>query len=748
MYLDSLLRGLGLILFCDSPLSGVLMLGGFALILPSLGLGALVGSAAAAASGFVLAREKDQRKSLGGLYSFNGALCGLAWPYLAPPPHLTFWLLVPVAALTTVVYRRLERFLLPKNLPVLSVPFVLVIWVCQGVLQPLGLLGLAPVYPHPLFSWWGETVTWPIWQAPLQYAQSLLPGAGLLAVGLLLYSPASLLVAVLGTSIGLAISLGAGGPYGLYWPQLYAFTTVPTALALGGTFVVLTRRSWTFALLGVLLSALVWWALDALLHPLGLFTLTAPFNIATLALLWVIGLRPFRAARVGIHWLPLSQVGRVRLSGDSGYPVIPPPEGAVPDEALLIQRAASLLHRSRRVVALTGAGLSTEAGIPDFASAGELWRRYGEGLFDERRLAEDESFRRAYWRANGDFYSLIQKAQPHAGHLALVRLEREGRLHAIITQHVDGLHQLSGNSPERVIELHGTQHRLRCLSCGKVIERGLLAEGPEVGRCSACGGILRVATVNYGESLVPQDLERAQLLIGESDLVLILGTALTVSPARELPFLAHEKGARVIVINLTETVADEIADVVIRGPAGKVLAKVLESEALYSREVAYRKAVREDYLPLLARVDEWYGAQVSYLLHPLFLEHFAETSWVAECEGRPVGFLVGFLSQDHHEQAYVHLVAVDPAMRRRGVARELYSRFEHAVWKAGRRLVRLIVVPENRAAIDFHRSLGFRPVEEGAVWMDGLPVMLNYGGPGINCIIFEKPLDQGAGKKS
>jgi NAD-dependent deacetylase len=226
------------------------------------------------------------------------------------------------------------------------------------------------------------------------------------------------------------------------------------------------------------------------------------------------------------------------------------------------------------MVALTGAGISTESGIPDYRGPGGVWERNAIPTLGGFR--DDPEVRRAYWEGRRTRYPELLAAEPNAGHRALVALERAGRLQAIITQNIDGLHQKAGSDPERVIELHGSSHRVRCLDCGRVWPaaaiQARLEAGESVPDCPVCGGPLRGATVLFGESLPESPLRLATAATRACDLLLVVGTSLVVNPAAQLPVLAHRAGAAVAIVNRTPTPLDDVADLRVRGEAGPILA--------------------------------------------------------------------------------------------------------------------------------------------------------------------------------
>jgi len=243
-----------------------------------------------------------------------------------------------------------------------------------------------------------------------------------------------------------------------------------------------------------------------------------------------------------------------------------------------IERLAELVGAAKRTVAFTGAGISTESGIPDYRGPGGVWETRRPPTIGD--FLDNPAARRDYWARRLVDYPTLASHEPNAGHRALAELERRGRLVGIITQNIDGLHQRAGSDPDRVVELHGTSHLIRCMICGRTypsmdIQRRLEAGDPEPA-CEVCGGILRSATVLFGESLPPTALETAVALAQACDLMLVVGSSLIVNPAARLPEIAKRRGATLAIVNRTETPLDALADIVVRADAGPTLSTVLE----------------------------------------------------------------------------------------------------------------------------------------------------------------------------
>ena len=249
----------------------------------------------------------------------------------------------------------------------------------------------------------------------------------------------------------------------------------------------------------------------------------------------------------------------------------PAPRPAEPGLATVVDWLAD----AERVVALTGAGISTDSGIPDFRGPDGLWTRdpAAARMFTLDAYVSDPQVRRRAWHNRREHAAW--RAEPNAGHRALVDLERTGRLHAVVTQNIDGLHQRAGSSPDRVIELHGTLYEVECLGCGARTPMAETLRRVEAGEpdpaCLRCGGILKAATISFGQQLDADTLRRAVAAASVADVMLTVGTSLTVQPAAALVEYAARAGALVVIVNAAPTPYDPIADAVLREPIGTAL---------------------------------------------------------------------------------------------------------------------------------------------------------------------------------
>jgi len=245
-----------------------------------------------------------------------------------------------------------------------------------------------------------------------------------------------------------------------------------------------------------------------------------------------------------------------------------------------VQTVRGWIAAARRIVVLTGAGISTDSGIPDFRGPQGVWTRnpQAEKMATLQHYVADPDVRKRSWQDR--LSSPAWQAKPNAGHLALVELERRGNLDTLVTQNVDGLHLMAGTSPERLIQIHGTMREVTCLACGEraPMERALarVRAGEDDPACRSCGGILKSATISFGQSLVAADLTRAQQAAHRSDLMLAVGTKLSVWPIAGVVPTAKEAGARVVIINAEPTELDSMADTVLRGSISEILPRLVE----------------------------------------------------------------------------------------------------------------------------------------------------------------------------
>ena len=245
-----------------------------------------------------------------------------------------------------------------------------------------------------------------------------------------------------------------------------------------------------------------------------------------------------------------------------------------------ISLIAQWIKDNDRVVIFTGAGVSTESGIPDFRSPGGIWERFdpNEFLFD--KFLASEKVREKYWQFHSEIYYTILKAKPNAAHHACVALNQMGKLDCVITQNIDNLHQNAGLPREKVIELHGNALRVTCLNCKKEYDRKTIQQRVEAGegdlRCDDCKGLLKPATIAFGQPMPFKEMKEAETRSSNAEVFLAIGSSLVVYPAAYMPLYAKQGEAKLAIINLTPTPYDHQADAVVQEKAGKAMEMILD----------------------------------------------------------------------------------------------------------------------------------------------------------------------------
>jgi len=245
-----------------------------------------------------------------------------------------------------------------------------------------------------------------------------------------------------------------------------------------------------------------------------------------------------------------------------------------------IEKVAEWIRTAQRIVVFTGAGLSTESGIPDFRSPGGVWDRYNPEDFYFQNFLASEASREKYWQMATEMYGPMKEAQPNLAHLAIAELEKLGKLDCVITQNIDGLHFKAGNSDEKVIQLHGTAMYVSCLNCGKKFDREGIQERfqntKKVPYCDDCNGPLKPATISFGQPMPERETQEAYHRSSLCDLFIVIGSSLVVQPAASMPLVAKRNAAKLVIINRDPTPYDDMADMVIHGQAGPTMAAILE----------------------------------------------------------------------------------------------------------------------------------------------------------------------------
>lgn len=528
-------RGCGQMLFCESAAGGALVLLGVLVAAPGAGVASAL--ACLVATLVARARRYPALEWLRGLYGYTGALVGLFWGVLFAQ-GLATWLTLAAAALLAAPATRLaHRVLTPRNLPALALPALGLAWLAAPALEAAG--------------------------ASERLTAEQVAGWCLVLLGVAVSSRLLGAAALLGGGIGLLWALAVGAAHA---PGILS-NTVPTTLALGAVLLPWSAGSVAVALGAAVAAGALGWMATPMLGSFGFLVAVAPFNLVTVAVLVALRAPAFRRRIPGRPTpLPLAAVGSPEQARASW---------------LARRRLGELLGAARAVCVLSGAGVSTAAGLPDFRGPAGLWARSRRMTLDE--FVRSASVRAAYWREEEAFFRLVERARPAPVHRALAALFERGRLTAIVTQNVDGLHQAAGVPDERVIEIHGRIREARCLDCGHTFERASLAPAPTgaaLRSCPECHGLLKGGSVMFGESVDSGRLEAALRALLASDFLLVLGTSLAVAPAADLLRWARDAGIPIAIVNATATPYDHGAAVTVAADVGAVMADAVEELAV------------------------------------------------------------------------------------------------------------------------------------------------------------------------
>jgi len=243
---------------------------------------------------------------------------------------------------------------------------------------------------------------------------------------------------------------------------------------------------------------------------------------------------------------------------------------------MTLEEFAARARTSDKIVFFTGAGISTESGVPDFRSPGGVWTKYQPVLFQD--FLASESARVQHWQLKKATYELFKTVKPNIGHHAICEFERRGRLLGLITQNIDGLHKLAGLSDEKLVELHGTDRLVTCLECGKRYEPAAVYEnlGEEFSppACGTCGGFLKSANVSFGQAMPAEAMQRAQAWSEQAEIFIVVGSSLQVQPAASFPVIAKRAGALLAIVNRDPTPLDELADFIHHGAIGEFFGRL------------------------------------------------------------------------------------------------------------------------------------------------------------------------------
>jgi NAD-dependent deacetylase len=405
-----------------------------------------------------------------------------------------------------------------------------------------------------------------------------------------LHSRRTLALIGAGLLLGAAVGFAFLGWYGALCGSFVLITAAPTFVALGGVLVAGGPRAWALASIGVIAAFFAWFGLGLALREVSLPYLTLPFWTTATAFLLLLRAAPqpsrFLPALVPLHQVSTPESSerwaKGRELGWRYWQSLALRNAAVahgPHEQAELARAGALVAGARRIVAITGAGLSTESGIPDYRTGAIAWKQYDTEHFRWERFLASEESRAKYWQMSQDFYLVLRGAAPNPAHRFFVELARRGTLGRVITQNVDRLHQAAGLDDALVIEIHGNEHGVSCLRCGARFERGevfrWIQAGVDVPYCPRCQGILKPDSIAFDQPMPEGASLDALEAIQACDLVLVAGTSLEVQPIATLPLVALRAGKPLVIVNLQPTDYDPFAAAVLRGRVGELLPKLL-----------------------------------------------------------------------------------------------------------------------------------------------------------------------------
>jgi len=598
----SVLIGYGALFLVPSVPAGALLLLATFAASPMLGTAVLIGVLASTAVAHVAQRDPAHIEA--GLFGFNGALAAFALFSVVAPSELLLALVPPAAAMTTWV-----------QIVLLDGP-----WVRRLAIAPLSLASLVVGFPLLwLLVELGGYVPWPSTMLPAnivsaadlcdpkfysaEIRDALAPGwrsapvTALVLGAYALHSRRALLHLAVGALLGALVGFAFLGWYGALCFSFVVATAAPTFLALCGVFAAGGARAWLYGVLAVAASFFAWLALGLALREVSLPALTLPFWSSTT--LFLLALRFAPASRFLPQLVPLHQVatpesGERWAQGRSfgwrywqGLAQRDLAQAMRAQDAEELERARALVAGARRIVALTGAGLSTESGIPDYRTGAVAWKHYDTAHFRWERFLASEESRAKYWEMSQDFYLVLRGAEPNPAHRFFEQLARAGKLERVITQNVDRLHQRAGLADELVIEIHGNEQGVSCLRCRARFERAevfrWIQGGVRVPYCPRCQGVLKPDSIAFDQPMPDGPSLDALAAVRACDLLIVAGTSLEVQPVAALPLVALRERKPLVIVNLQATDYDPFASAVLRGPVGELLPELLSADSAPAR---------------------------------------------------------------------------------------------------------------------------------------------------------------------
>lgn len=612
--IDTILRSCGQVIFADHPLTGLLMLVSMAMLSSAAFLFTLTGASISSLSAFLL--KEDKFYIAKGIFGFNGALLGIFWSWYFLISVPSIFIFICMAIIITVVQSAMMTLLSygRYNLPVMSLPAVavfifsllLIYWLVfnAGLLSPLQiyipldtpLMPLFQIIPQNAEGIWGFIASYKlhVW--------------GMILAGIFVHSRINFAAAIFFTVSGLIFMMILPHRWVHMGAEVFlGFNILPLSIALFGLLIVASRQAFLYTCLAFFICFGLGFVISDLFLKANLPFLTLPFNLTVIVALMFAKITGVE--RFGIVTVPLEMVTtpeKILKTHKTTLSKDPHRQGGLPRQGQYvyekaghagsatdhpnirhdiqhilrekiaplritrkdIERFLDLVCGSNKISVLSGAGTSTESGIPDFRGSSSYWRQYGSDDFTCQNFLTRRDVRERYWAMDRHFYQMITTARPNDIHRAIKRLDEQGKLDCVVTQNVDGLFQRAGVDPSKIIEVHGTALRVNCLNCGTVYPRqeieGILETGAQEPHCQICHGLLKPMTILMGEDLNQSLLGDALFRICSSELLLIIGTSLQVDPVASIPEIAWQNGVRIIIINLDSTTKDGLAEMVIR----------------------------------------------------------------------------------------------------------------------------------------------------------------------------------------
>lgn len=596
------LRSYGQVLFADNIVTGLFMLIALMMISGSTVLFSLIGIFITSLAAYFFKEEKIFIRH--GIFGFNGAVFGFFWSWYFSISLVSIILFILMA----IIVSRLQSFLMKKlssgqsSLPVMSLPAVIVL--IGSLVIVYWFVYSAKIFPafsiyivngfssEPLIK---MALSGSNYLLHINFSQQLIVWL-LIFIGIFINSRISAFAAVLGGITGYLIvkiiPVAAGADYAA--DIFIGFNAVPLSIGLFGIFLVANFRTFFFTVAGTAVCTIFWLLL---VNVCGLFNfpfLTLPFNFTVLAVLVALKKIDFRAA--GLYLVPLDIITTPEniiiwhrdnvlprasiTTKDNIAQLLKHPSRLFKPNRGEITKFRDIVKSARKISILSGAGTSTESGIPDFRSNYNFWRTFGAEDFTYQNFLHREDVRVRYWAMERQFYNIILHSKINPTHKAAKWLAEQNKLSCIVTQNVDGLFQRAGVNPVKVLEIHGTAHQVKCLNCGAGSSRqdieAMFNAGVYIPYCYKCYGLLKPATVLMGEELDKALFEQALSNILSSDLLIVIGTSLQVDPVASIPDIAWQKGIPLVIINSTPTPRDHLAKMFVNCSAGIFFKKFLQ----------------------------------------------------------------------------------------------------------------------------------------------------------------------------